>query len=922
MTAALFDPTGDLSASPARSELYSWAAARETFKPSKLVQAWLETHGPVEGKKPGEAVRAALELQALGTACLDALGGEALRLPDSVRSRVLGQVGAQAAASVLAEVPQDSLTLTEGFFRDLLQRKSVAMDRGNRPQLVALGEALRWASAAGAESALTQDDVRRHLARYDFLQALGGDDLHRFVGRGELRRRLGDIWHKRGTVFDTVLVEGPGGVGKSLGIARFIADLLESGDPAVRPDAVFHLDFDRVPLQQANSVLIVQELIQQAMRWGAGPADIEELQELSSKLGAGRGPEGLNIQSRGTDHKSRNLGDIVRRLTRILGAGRSGRFVFFADSFEQVEQYDDFASRAVNEVCQLFSEHSERVLLVYAARVFLYPEAFSKRRPIRLGEFTAHEADIYLANEASRQGFKIGKADAKRVRDTVGKTPLALRLAVGLLEQAGGQLKPEDWDKVAGDSPELIQALVYDRLLRRLKDTELKRIALPSLLLRRITAPVIAEVLAGPCQIMLDMITAEDLMARCRQDWRLFTPVEEDGAGAGSVVRHRQDVRSTLLPNLDRALGADMARTLNENAVRYYMAGRGIVFRTEELYHRLRLGQGKTELDKRWDDRAAASLRTSLAELPASSRSYLRSKLGAASRSGFVAALATLAAQEMAPSAGGVQDDSAVDEFRLYARKVLQSGEPIDVVLEQLQTQKAEQATGPLADIYAVALMRSGQHDRLLQFARELAAGSSGAVDAAIVSSVLTVTAGLLEGKSSLGEAQQFWIQGLRKAEALKPLDVLPCLVGSIRVRRKLGNGAAIRAQEVLRAVHIVDAVDLRQHTVLARETSAELGELLLNERASAFAALIPLITYVFEINEAYPSAAANPDRVSEIGLRVFKQKIDQVRTLNSLMIRSFFSSDIEVMRAAINVMREEVDWTLRMAAGELAPLS
>ena len=57
-----------------------------------------------------------------------------------------------------------------------------------------------------------------------------------------------------------------------------------------------------------------------------------------------------------------------------------------------------------------------------------------------------------------------------------GRTPLALRLAIGVLEQAGGSIQPRDWERITAQSPELVQAAVYDRLLRRLKDPWLKRL--------------------------------------------------------------------------------------------------------------------------------------------------------------------------------------------------------------------------------------------------------------------------------------------------------------------------------------------------------------------------------------------------------------------------------------------------------------
>src|SRR5262249_2240830 len=156
-------------------------------------------------------------------------------------------LGAERALRALTAVDAEARTLTERTFEALLGEQSVALNRDDRTHLVALGTVAPWAVAAGVAVPFEPREIERHLGRLEFLRTIGGPDLHRFIGRDDLRRRLNALWQANKSQ-QPVLIEGPGGVGKSMAICRFIAGLLESNDPMRRPDAVFHIDFDRLSL--------------------------------------------------------------------------------------------------------------------------------------------------------------------------------------------------------------------------------------------------------------------------------------------------------------------------------------------------------------------------------------------------------------------------------------------------------------------------------------------------------------------------------------------------------------------------------------------------------------------------------------------------------------------------------------------------
>ena len=88
---------------------------------------------------------------------------------------------------------------------------------------------------------------------------------------------------------------------------------------------------------------------------------------------------------------------------------------------------------------------------------------------------------------------------------------------------------------------------------------------------------------------------------------------------------HRSDVRRMMLARLT-ADEPEKVKDIHQGAVRYYGARDDVVAKTEELYHRLMLGEDARTLERHWDRQALAGLSGAINELPPSSRAYLASK--------------------------------------------------------------------------------------------------------------------------------------------------------------------------------------------------------------------------------------------------------------------------------------------------------
>ncbi|MUT27345.1 MULTISPECIES: hypothetical protein [Mesorhizobium] len=918
MTAAIL-PTLELAGDPGPArDLWAAAAVRESFQPEVLLDSWLAAHGDAQRDEQRQAMRAALDLQA---ACLPSADEDiaAVQLPNPQRLQVLELVGAETAQRTLSALEPTDRTLTEQLLQAILAGETVPVNRDDQAQLLALSRVAPWAAAAGAKLSFEPDEIDQHIARIDFLRTAGGADLHRFVGRNSLQLYLRRRWASD-EPSQPVLIDGPGGIGKSLAITRFIADVLESSEPSLRPDAVFHIDFDRLSLQQARPVTILQEFVRQAARWWARK-DSELLLALTRDVSAG--DAGLEITGSTIRSIEANRSDyyLAHRLVSTLAGRKEGppRVILFIDTFEQVETFNDSAAYSTRAVAKLLVLAGARLLQIYASRAFARPRDLSGKRSIRLRQFSVAEAETYLRNEAARAGFEIGANVARRVREAVGRSPLALRLAVGILEKEQTEFNPEDWSELARDDPESIQATLYDRFLRRIRNQELRKIARPGLLVRRLTEDVITKVLAEPCGLDLGKTSPQQLMEDARLEGQLFSADVSDP----DALRHRQDVRGIMLANLDASLEERLAREINERAIAYYFTqGESLIYRTEELYHRLRLDQSSQEIDGRWTDEAGRGLRPALKEFPPKAQSFLRRKLGAASleREGSerLAGMSRTAQHE---------DSDRLHELRQITRQQIQSGFVSQALLARLEEEGVERLDGPLVDIFFELLAWQGRHDELLDRARSLLIEAHHRIAPDTLARIHSTAAALLEGRESLSEAETFWLAALRAAQAFgaDPLLELSCRTGALRIRRKLGTVPALRKTELDRAASLCAAhrADVFERRVLARETAAELSEILLEKRtyndfgkpAYQHYAIQRLVDFVLRTNEAFPSAVDNPARLAELAKKFNGQEFLSLHQLNDFVAQLILGNAQDVAQV-VYALREEVDWTLREAAG------
>ncbi|HEY9228594.1 MAG TPA: hypothetical protein VIP11_18210, partial [Gemmatimonadaceae bacterium] len=170
-----------------------------------------------------------------------------------------------------------------------------------------------------------------------------------------------------------------------------------------------------------------------------------------------------------------------------------------------------------------------------------------------------------------------------------------------------------------GVADELIQGQLYRRILDHIHDPDVRALAHPGMVMRRVTPDVIKRVLAPVCGLRgVTTERASQLFEALGAETALVG-IEQDGA-----LKYREDVRQPVLELLARDK-PDEVRAIHAAAVEYYVAN-GIdtpIDRAEEIYHRLMLQEGRETVLARWVDGVERFLADAIPEIPATQRIWI-----------------------------------------------------------------------------------------------------------------------------------------------------------------------------------------------------------------------------------------------------------------------------------------------------------
>jgi hypothetical protein len=412
-----------------------------------------------------------------------------------------------------------------------------------------------------------------------------------------------------------LLIHGVGGAGKSTLVAQFILEHLDADGASELPFA--YIDFDRTGVMAEEPVTLLLEAARQLSiqrEWGHDVWErlrlraTQELVELGRSRGVPRGG-GRGRAIAGYTRRSPFLKAFVDAFNETTAEDLP--FLLVLDTFEEV-QY-----RSAEVVRELGSFLAELHTAIPRLRTVI-----AGRAPIE--DFETDELELGALDDEAAVGYlrSRGIADtgtAKLIASRLNGNPLALALAARAVIEDPAELATIKAIRTRRRGPlfflaldaEVVQGYLYRRILGHIHDEDVKRLAHPGLVLRRITPELILDVLAEPCGVQVDgPADAERLFAELRAEVTLVKP------GGEEVLEHRADVRRMMLPLIQRDAPGAVER-IHRSAVAFYERREGVVDRAEEIYHRLFVEELRDAIDERWLGGVEDHLAGALEELPA-----------------------------------------------------------------------------------------------------------------------------------------------------------------------------------------------------------------------------------------------------------------------------------------------------------------
>jgi hypothetical protein len=748
-----------------------------------------------------------------------------LKLAD--RRSALQRLGSteQMTRALKANIRPD--TALQAMFERVIGGQPIALEQLPREGLAALFTVREWVHdlVPGVPDA---DSLRRALTKYDLtapLQRLVSDG---FIDRDQELHQL--TQYVSGPPMDTPLfIFGPGGVGKSTLMARFLLDQVEQRDAAFA-----YLDIDRPTIDPERPLtLLIEALAQLEPQFVAGTPTASTLAESIA--------ESLGREERTRSFESHRPDDIwIDAFAQLLAAEPVNRTtIIVVDTFEEAQ----FLGTDVVWPLSYFlltlarSAPSARVIISgrtlpaeYVSQAFadtfgpagpenLDDEAglnqiSGPRRPINLGVLDVDAARELLASSLELAGLpSLARNDLDAVIRVVTPNPMCLKLAARLLRHEGAErLRSARSEVFARLRAEKIQALLYGRILHHVHGEDVKKIAYPGLIVRRITPEVIRKVLAGPCGLELSAERNEHVLFQALSDEAAL--VEVDPEDPDRSLRHRADVRRAMLEDLTDHVKPEVVEAIDNAAISYYRRRKGPIARAEEIYHRLRRRETDKTLEARWMPEAGSRLKNVGDEVPAQQRLWLAEKLGAT----LDASVREMASQETWEA----QAARSVDRY-------LQGGLP-EPALDLLRERSERLPRSELYSLEAEAYRFLGRHDEALAVAR---AGVESASDAGSIDIALELLLKMVvieEGRDGRTAAKTLTEEAAAVAtHSSNALLKLRTLVTRLRVDRRLRPAAhAARSELRLEALAMLTPEvlnELRSRPVLLQEVTAELGK-------------------------------------------------------------------------------------------------
>lgn len=501
-----------------------------------------------------------------------------------------------------------SVLRNEGTFSDRAIAATLASDSPSRARILRIVAALdRAGEAAPAPDQLVA--ARQKLAQIDRRQRRKTIAARGFFGRASELARL-RRWFTKPVLrapARTAYLTGEPGIGKSSLLEEMVAIANEELHALT-----VRIDFDRAGLDVLDLRGATMEVARQIA---------DTIGEIGRPLYEAR----LKAASIARDQeryvvaeKGKTPADLVQAIVAAVSA--SGRPVLFVlDTLEVLRaRGESHPEQLFAWIDQLVEAGLVPLRIISAGR----GEAFSPDSP-RVGIRIPLARLEAAVSRKMLERLEVPEGAYRAVLKIARGNPLVLRLAANVVAQAGANVLADiPFDKKMASAT--MAAFLYRFLLSRVP-AELRELAHPGLIARRISADFLREVLAPALdQPELDKARADELFISLASEHWLV----EGDPGAPGFVRHRGDMRAVLIDLLYRDRPADAAK-VDRAAAAWFAAQPGDTFAVDAAYHALQLMR-TGEVPPTIDPVVALRLGDdALAELPLAARKLVAQLTGA-----------------------------------------------------------------------------------------------------------------------------------------------------------------------------------------------------------------------------------------------------------------------------------------------------
>ena len=368
--------------------------------------------------------------------------------------------------------PADDADLGRTMAEAYLRGEAPAVGEQTPDQLAGSLLVIDWLSGVGL-SLPAESTLRTQLQLSALLEPLHSVTDGPFVGRGtELARLAEYVARPNDRPWRPLIIYGPGGMGKSTVVARFVLDRSRSAQAPRIPFT--YLTFDRPELLPQRPLGLLAEMIRQLSlqdpRVAAGTAGtVAALEQTQRSLLGSELEQSISRSSsaRTYQRRQRDERELVEQFARVVNSIGAESVLCVLDTFERAQR-QGFA--AVDRLWQTLDAARS---LVPRLRIVIVGRAGFTGHPVEELPLTGLEPGIAVQYLRARVGdVNVDESLLEAVAKRVGGNPLSLRLVADLmcreietLDTPGGRRR--FLLSLEGD---VIQGVLYRRVLDHIDD--------------------------------------------------------------------------------------------------------------------------------------------------------------------------------------------------------------------------------------------------------------------------------------------------------------------------------------------------------------------------------------------------------------------------------------------------------------------